>query len=140
MPMVPLATVVGAPRLLVGLPPETLLMEPTLRVMPTPATLAPPAISVLPVYVLAPPKVILPALLPLRVKAPLPVIGPERVSGAVLLPLFRRPIVNVCKAQEPVRITGVFAAEAKLTVHAPVTFVQLLARVPLTLPLPQIPP
>src|ERR1043166_170337 len=87
MLIVPLATVVGAPRLLFGFPPTTLFSEPTLKV--TPELPFPPSEVGL-VYVFAPLKVIFPLLLALRVKAPLPLITPERVSGAVLLPLFRR--------------------------------------------------
>src|SRR4051794_19558677 len=72
---------------------------------------------------------ILPALLPLSVKAPLPESAPLSVSGAVVLPLFRRLNAKDCPAQEPFRITGVFAADPKLTVQVPVTFVQLLLSV-----------
>src|SRR5262249_15497388 len=128
IPMVPFATVVGAPRLLVALPPETLLIDVTLIIIPTPGILEPPAMSVLPVYLLGPPRMMVPPLLPLKVKVPLPLIAPFSVSEAVVSPLFRMLELNVPRYQGPVQTTGVKAAEPKFT-KPPVKFVQVLGRV-----------
>src|SRR5712664_2513985 len=114
IPIVPLATVVGCPRLLLGLPPETLLIEATLRV--TFAPLLPPTPRVVaPEYVFAPLRKIVPPLFAVRFKVPLPPIGPDQVSGELLTPLFRRFRVKVRSARGPARTTGVLASAAKLT-------------------------
>src|SRR3954469_3667724 len=72
----------------------------------------------------------LPLLLALREILAVPLMTPERVSGDVALPLFRRTRLFAPSVQVPVLMTGVLASAAKLT-PAPLTavLVKLLGRV-----------
>src|SRR3954468_10987868 len=118
MPIVPVAALVGAPRLLLALPPVTLFREMTLSV--------PPETTVLPVYVFAPLKTSIPlAFAFVRFAAPLMI--PEIVK--VVLRMSRVVVVPAApgNVHGPLKVIGAAARPTIISVPVPLKVCQEFA-------------